>query len=88
MSENNSKLIRTLTGRVVSARADKTITVLVERLVKHPMYGKFIRRSSRLMAHDEENQCREGDTVAISECRPISKRKSWRLHEIVERASD
>jgi small subunit ribosomal protein S17 len=88
MSEKNANTIRTLTGRVVSAKADKSITVVVERLVKHPMYGKFIRRSTRLMAHDEENQCREGDMVAISECRPLSKRKSWRLHEIVERAAD
>jgi len=70
-------------GRVVSNRMDKSVTVSVERLVKHPVYGKFIRRTTKILAHDETNECREGDVVAISECRPISKNKSWRVVEIV-----
>ena len=73
-------------GRVVSSKMQKSVTVAVERLVKHPAYGKFIRRTTKVMAHDEEGTCRTGDTVAIVECRPISKRKSWRVVEIVERA--
>ena len=73
-------------GRVVSNKMQKSITVSIERLVKHPAYGKFIRRTTKVMAHDEEGTCREGDTVAIVECRPISKRKAWRVVEIVERA--
>lgn len=77
---------RTLTGRVVSSRMDKTIAVVVERQVQHPLYRKYIRRSTRLLAHDEENECQEGDLVAIAECRPISRRKAWRLERIVERA--
>ena len=84
MSEN--KVLRTTTGRVVSNKMDRTITVLVERQVKHPLYGKYISRSTKLHAHDENNECNEGDLVAISECRPISKTKSWRLVEVVERA--
>ncbi len=85
MSEASAKG-RTLTGRVVSDKMDKTITVVVERLVKHPLYGKYIRRSTKLHAHDENNECREGDVVVIQECRPLSKTKSWRLVRIVERA--
>jgi len=73
-------------GRVVSNKMQKSVTVVVERLVKHPAYGKFIRRTTKVMAHDEEGTCRAGDTVAIVECRPISKRKAWRVVEIVERA--
>ncbi len=73
-------------GRVVSHKMQKSVTVAVERLVKHPAYGKFIRRTTKVMAHDEEGTCREGDTVAIVECRPISKRKSWRVVEVVARA--
>ena len=73
-------------GRVVSNKMQKSVTVSIERLVKHPAYGKFIRRTTKVMAHDEEGTCRAGDTVAIVECRPISKRKSWRVVEIVERA--
>ncbi|MCK8516742.1 30S ribosomal protein S17 [Methylonatrum kenyense] len=80
------KVARTQTGRVVSAKADKTITVLIERLVKHPLYGKFIRRSSKLHAHDADNQCHEGDVVSIEQCRPVSKSKTWRLVEVIERA--
>ncbi|PCJ29104.1 MAG: 30S ribosomal protein S17 [Moraxellaceae bacterium] len=73
---------RALTGKVVSAKADKTITVLVERKVKHPVYGKFIRRSTKFHAHDEANTCNAGDTVTIEECRPLSKTKCWRLVKI------
>lgn len=81
-----SQLKRTLTGKVVSNKMEKSITVLIERRVKHPKYGKFVRKSSKIHAHDEQNQCREGDVVTIEECRPISKTKAWRLVEIVERA--
>ena len=80
------KVIRTLTGRVVSDKMDKTITVLIERRVKHPVYGKYLKRSTKLHAHDETNQCQVGDKVTISETRPQSKTKSWALVEIVERA--
>jgi small subunit ribosomal protein S17 len=80
------KAVRTLTGRVVSNRMDKTITVAIERLVKHPSYGKFVRRTTKLLAHDENNECREGDTVSITPCRPLSRRKSWKLLRVVERA--
>ena len=79
-------VIRTLTGEVVSDKMDKTITVLVERREKHPLYKKYVRRSSKLHAHDENNECHVGDTVSIVQCRPLSKTKSWRLHSIVERA--
>ena len=77
---------RVLTGRVVSDRMDRTITVLVERRVKHPLYKKYIRRKSTLHAHDENNECHIGDTVSVEQCRPLSKTKSWRLQAIVERA--
>lgn len=83
MSENTEKL-RTLVGRVVSNKMDKTVTVLVERVVKHPVYGKYIKRSTKLMAHDEQNLCKEGDIVSITSCRPISKNKTFKLVEIVE----
>ncbi len=79
---------RAVTGVVTSNKADKTITVRVERRVKHPVYGKYIRRSTHLAAHDENNQCREGDVVTITETRPISKSKSWTLRAVVERASE
>lgn len=85
MSEE-SKVNRTLTGRVVSSAMDKTITVLVERRVKHPLYGKFMRRSTKIHAHDEANACAQGDLVRVEQCRPLSKTKSWRLIEIVEKA--
>jgi small subunit ribosomal protein S17 len=75
-------------GRVVSNKMKKSVTVSVERLVRHPVYGKFIRRTTKIMAHDEEQTCREGDTVAIVECRPISKRKSWKVVEVLERAPE
>jgi len=85
MSE--SKTNRTLTGRVVSNKMDKTITVLVERKVAHPIYGKFVKQSTKVHAHDEKNECQEGDTVTVAECRPLSKSKTWKLVEIVTRAS-
>ena len=77
---------RTKMGRVTSSKADKTVTVMLERQVKHPLYGKYIKRSTKVHAHDEENSCGEGDLVTISECRPLSKTKSWRVVEILERA--
>ncbi|MBM5811511.1 MAG: 30S ribosomal protein S17 [Gammaproteobacteria bacterium] len=77
---------RTLTGTVVSNRMNKTIAVAVERLVRHPTYGKYVRRTTRLLAHDEHNECRAGDMVAIAECRPLSRHKSWRLVRVLERA--
>lgn len=89
MSETNQSDAgkqRTVTGRVVSNGMDKTAAIAVERLVKHPVYGKFIRRTSKLLAHDENNECQVGDTVEIAECRPISRRKAWRVVNIVERA--
>ena len=76
------KTVRKVFGRVVSNGADKTVSVSIERVVKHPVYGKYIRRTSRVMAHDEDNACQLGDRVAISECRPLSKRKSWRVVEV------
>jgi 30S ribosomal protein S17 len=81
------KPVRTLTGRVVSAKMQKTIAVEIERLVKHPKYGKYIRRTTKLLAHDENGESREGDTVVIAPCRPLSRRKAWRLVQVVERAS-
>jgi small subunit ribosomal protein S17 len=77
---------RTQTGRVVSSKMDKSVTVLLERQIKHPLYGKYIKRSSKVHAHDEDNACGEGDVVMIAECRPFSKTKSWRVVEIVEKA--
>jgi small subunit ribosomal protein S17 len=77
---------RSKVGRVVSDKAEKTVTVMLERQVKHPLYGKYIKRSTKVHAHDEDNSCTEGDLVRISECRPISKLKSWRVVEILERA--
>jgi small subunit ribosomal protein S17 len=87
MSEDKQKNQRMLTGRVVSDKMNKSITVLVERRVKHPVYGKFVRKSSKIFAHDENNECKAGDLVTIAECRPISKNKSWRLVEVVEKAT-
>lgn len=80
------KIKRTKTGRVVSNKMDKSVTVLLERQVKHALYGKYIKRSTRVLAHDEDNSCAEGDKVMIAECRPLSKSKSWRVVEILERA--
>jgi small subunit ribosomal protein S17 len=83
-----AKVARTISGRVVSNKMDRTIVVLVERLVQHPMYGKFLRRSTKIHAHDENNECGEGDVVEIEQCRPLSKTKSYRLLKIVERAKE
>jgi len=77
---------RTLTGKVISDKMDKTITVKIERQVKHPLYGKFIKRSTKVHAHDESNECKMGDTVTVVESRPLSKSKSWQLVEVVEKA--
>jgi small subunit ribosomal protein S17 len=80
------KTPRTMTGRVVSDKADKTVTVLVERRVAHPLYGKIMMRSKKYHAHDETNECKEGDLVTIEECRPMSRTKTWRVTRLVERA--
>ncbi|MFD0725525.1 30S ribosomal protein S17 [Lysobacter brunescens] len=85
---NSEKKQRTVQGRVVSNKMDKTVTVLVERLVKHELYGKYIRRSTKLHAHDADNSCNEGDVVRVAECAPLSKTKNWRVVEIVERAAE
>ncbi len=82
-----AKQARTVTGKVVSSKMDKTITVLVERRVMHPLYHKYIRRSTKLHAHDDANECGDGDTVMIEECRPLSKMKSWRLVKVLEKAN-
>ena len=82
-----SDKIRTLQGRVISDKMDKSITVAIERKVKHPIYGKYIKRTTKLHAHDENNQCGIGDLVSIRECRPLSKSKNWTLVEILEKAS-
>jgi small subunit ribosomal protein S17 len=83
---SDQKTPRSLSGKVVSSKMDKTIAVEIERVVPHPVYGKFIRRNSTLLAHDENNESREGDVVIITACRPISKRKVWRLDKIIDRA--
>ena len=87
MTANRESMPRTMTGVVVSNKGEKTIVVRVERQVKHPMYGKFIRRSTKLHAHDEQNSANIGDTVTIQECRPYSKLKKWTLLDIKERAA-
>jgi small subunit ribosomal protein S17 len=84
MSEANRA--RTLSGRVISDKMDKTVTVLVERRVTHPIYGKIVRRSQKLHAHDESNECHMGDVVLIQECRPLSRTKSWRVAQLLEKA--
>ena len=81
----SNKAVRTITGKVVSNKMDKSISVEVERLVPHPAYGKYIKKTTKLMAHDEDNACQEGDVVEIRPSRPISKRKAWILHKIVEK---
>ena len=80
------KRTRTLTGKVISNRMDKSITVLVERRVKHPVYGKYMTKSSKVHAHDEKNECNVGDVVSLSESKPISKTKAWQLVSILENA--
>lgn len=84
MSED-SKTVRQLTGLVVSDKMEKSAVVKVERKVRHPLYGKYIRRSTKLHIHDENNECRAGDTVSIKQCRPLSRKKSWTLVEVVDR---
>ncbi len=88
MTEQAEKTVRNVTGLVISNKMDKTITVLIERRVPHPIYRKYVRRSTKLHAHDENNECREGDKVMIVQSRPISKTKAWRLVKIVERGEE
>lgn len=85
--QNAANKVRTLTGRVISDKMDKSIKVLIERKVKHPLYGKFIKKSTKVLAHDEDNTCGMGDLVTIAESRPLSKNKSWILESIVEKAN-
>ena len=85
---SNDKQPKTLTGQVVSTKMDKTVSVLINRTVKHPLYEKYIKRSTKLMAHDENNECNEGDLVIIESSRPISKSKSWRLQKIISKAQE
>jgi small subunit ribosomal protein S17 len=86
MTASNENTARTLSGRVVSNKMDKTVVVLVERKVKHPLYGKYVKRSTKVHAHDEDNSCQIGDLVTVSECRPLSRTKSWMLKSIDEKA--
>ncbi|GAB2995462.1 30S ribosomal protein S17 [Arenimonas maotaiensis] len=83
-----TKQLRTVEGRVVSNKMNKTVTVLVERQVKHALYGKYLRRSTKLHAHDENNACNEGDLVRVAECRPMSKTKNWQVVEVITRAAE
>jgi small subunit ribosomal protein S17 len=83
-----TKQLRTVEGRVVSNKMNKTVTVLVERQVKHALYGKYLRRSTKLHAHDESNTCNEGDLVRVAECRPLSKTKNWQVVEVITRAAE
>lgn len=83
--ENNQK--RTLSGVVISNKMDKTATVLIERKVKHMLYGKYIKRSTKLHIHDEKNECNEGDVISIKECKPYSKTKSWDLVEVIKKSA-
>ena len=88
-SENKTnKLRRPMVGKVVSNKMDKSVSVAIERLIKHPIYGKYIRRTTKIVAHDEENKCQEGDTVSISPCKPISKNKSWNVVNINNTGTD
>jgi small subunit ribosomal protein S17 len=84
--EADQNQLRTVSGQVVSDKMDKTISVSISRVVKHPVYGKYIRRTTKVLAHDEDNSCKAGDVVSISECKPRSKRKAWQVVEILERA--
>ncbi len=85
-AKETTKIERTASGKVVSNKMDKTVSVAIERLVKHPVYGKYIRRTTKVMAHDENNECQIGDVVAIKEARPMSKNKSWAVVSITTRA--
>ena len=87
MNMSEEKVLRTQIGSVISDRMDKTVTVLIERKVKHPLYGKFVKKSTKLHVHDENNECSMGDTVQITECRPLSKTKSWTLVKVLEKDS-
>ena len=86
MTEQTQKTQRTIEGRVVSNKMQKTVTVLIERQVQHPLYGKIVRRSTKVHAHDENNECKEGDVIRIAETRPLSKTKNWRVVKVVTRA--
>ncbi len=86
MSEQDS-LQRTLIGRVISDKRDKTVTVMIDRQVRHPLYGKYMRRSSKLHVHDEQNACKLGDKVSIRQCRPLSKTKAWTLVQVLEKST-
>jgi small subunit ribosomal protein S17 len=88
MSEIDNKTLKTVEGRVVSNKMDKTVTVLVERQVKHPLYGKYIKRSTKLHAHDADNACKEGDVVQLTEIAPMSKTKNWRVVQVITRAAE
>ncbi|MDR3392502.1 MAG: 30S ribosomal protein S17 [Sulfuriferula sp.] len=88
MSEAENKVVRSLTGRIVSDKMDKTVTVLVERKVKHPVIGKVIRRSKKYHAHDQNNEFNEGDLVLIEECKPIAKTKTWRVAKLITKARE
>jgi len=85
MSKENDNVTRTVVGRVVSDKMEKSAVVMVERKVRHALYGKYIRRSTKLHIHDENNECQTGDTVSIEECRPVSKTKAWRLVKVIDR---
>ena len=84
VTPDGEKSRRLVVGRVVSNKMNQGVSVAVERLIRHPVYGKFIRRTTKILAHDEQNNCKEGDTVGIVECRPISKHKSWRVVTIIK----
>lgn len=96
MSDNAEKIAestaentkRTLQGVVTSNKCDKSATITIERRIKHPLYGKIVKRSTKLNVHDENNECNEGDTILIEECRPLSKTKSWKLVKVVEKAAE
>jgi len=85
-TDSADKKVRTLTGTVVSDKMDQTVAVAVGRVVKHPLYGKYLRRTTKVLVHDQDNASKQGDIVSIAECRPVSKRKSWRLVEVLESA--
>ncbi len=84
---SEDKVLRTQTGSVISDKMDKTVTVLIERKVKHPLYGKYVKKSTKLHVHDANNDCSLGDTVQVTECRPMSKTKSWTLVKVVDKAN-
>ena len=86
--DDKTKTARSATGRVISNKMHKTITVQVDRRIRHPLYGKIVTRHSKLHAHDEGNECKQGDLVLIEECRPLSKTKTWRLVKVLERSRE